>query len=224
MKLMVENWQQLDRKDNHWVKFFNEHPRERVKIVRYGNKDSDSNYLEAAKYFEELKIIKPGSLGLLAPLGFTQNGWVYRDLNQKLFVTQVFGSPMYYAAQWFCDRLSFFKFGDPVVVCEGVLDAECLVELTGYPYVIAQVGSSMSVRLGMMMSLITDKIVLVPDNDKAGEAGAKKSLFSLKQLGVKGAVVTTASHKDTGELWLNGSTVDRLIFKKKLGMVLEGMR
>jgi len=92
-----------------------------------------------------------------------------------------------------------FKYGDLVIVSEGVKDA--LAVATVYPYSLACLGNHLSVKQSAYLKKITDNIVFMGDNDKSGRNTEKINL----KAGCK-AVYYLPDSKDPGCLFESENT------------------
>lgn len=196
-------------KDHPWVQFLQQHPREKLRLLHYVADTAPAlspAVADVIQRFEKTGLVSAGSVGLVTYCGFRQDvcGWLYRDLNTKLFLTEQFFEPLIYVAQAFEDRLSEFQFGDPIVLAEGILDAECVVEMSGFPYVLAYLRSAVSVALMAWLSLLTRRVIVIPDNDAAGEKGVgqnnRKIDWLANMFGVQVQVLRLFESKDAGDV------------------------
>jgi len=67
----------------------------------------------------------------------------------------------------------------PIVVCEGLKD--CIALKKVYPYVLANNTSSMGINL-QVLSNITDKFILIYDNDEAGQEGMNTDIKNINEM------------------------------------------
>lgn len=92
-----------------------------------------------------------------------------------------------------------FEFGDPIVVCEGIADAESLGQV--YPYVVSSMTASISPDIASLLSMLTNIVVICYDNDDAGERGSKRAKRTLDKAGVSSRIIKLPEVlKDAGEL------------------------
>lgn len=108
----------------------------------------------------------------------------------------------FYVSQRFEEQLAQYRFGRPIVMLEGVLDCEAFAYLTDYPFVMAYLTSGVNARTAAYISSITDKVLLVPDNDKAGRHGSKTSKSNLESFNVQTLILSTQA-KDFGDVMMN---------------------
>jgi hypothetical protein len=99
---------------------------------------------------------------------------VVRSLKEKRF--SVYGSFPFYG---FGMLRPDFKYGDRVVLVEGVLDRDSFLPL--FPDVLAVLSSSMSLLQASVLSVLTDNVVLMYDNDTAGNAGVERDRRRLQK-------------------------------------------
>lgn len=92
-----------------------------------------------------------------------------------------------------------FKYGDALVLVEGILDAESI--RTMYPYVVSVTTSSLSVYQIHVLKTLTSRIVLCLDQDDSGIQGTRKAYYQLKKNGFHADVCQLPSKiKDPGQL------------------------
>jgi len=108
----------------------------------------------------------------------------------------------FYISQRFEENLQHYRFGRPLVLLEGLLDCEAFAYLTGYPFVMAYLTSGVNAPAAAYISSVTDKVILVPDNDKAGRHGVKQSKLNLESFNVQTQVLKTQA-KDFGDVMSN---------------------
>ena len=106
----------------------------------------------------------------------------------------------FYVSQKFEEQASEFKFGDPIVLLEGPKDVEAFSHLVGYPYVIGYLTSAVSQKLGLFLSSLTDKFLLVPDNDDVGKKLVYQTKKNLQRIHTRVKVLETKA-KDFGDLF-----------------------
>jgi len=114
---------------------------------------------------------------------------------------------------WYKDFLDYDKHEKPkpIILCEGLKD--CIYLKQFYPYVLSN-NTSMVGTSAYMLRNITDKLLLVYDNDNTGLDSMKKDKYKLNRLGFsvdivtqKGSVGTKIKTKDSAE-HLNYSYID----------------
>ena len=92
-----------------------------------------------------------------------------------------------------------FKYGDWLLICEGIMDTD-----VARSFGIASVGMMTSTLTTMQLEivkLLTNKVILCYDNDKAGRAGYKKDSKKLKDLGFEvKCLIQYQDMKDLGDL------------------------
>jgi len=136
---------------------------------------------------------------------FNPSGFMFRSVRAKEFHIWkgVDSGLIFYVANIFDANYASFRYGQPIVALEGVLDAEGFVAMTGYPFVIAYLSSGMSPYLAAFVSSLTDKVLLVPDNDEAGRKGADRTEKYLHKFGVGAYRHIVSKYKDFGDVLEN---------------------
>lgn len=111
-----------------------------------------------------------------------------------------------------------FKLNSPIVLCEGVKDAIYLKSI--YPYTLALNTSNITSVNMEILSSVTDKIVLVYDNDYTGIRSCKVDRESLINKGIQCDFVVP-THKDCAEFIEN--TIGESEFISKLKRTLKNL-
>lgn len=128
------------------------------------------------------------------------NGVVFyvllRDMKEKTFLGYGHISGLFYGMG---SLPQDFKYGTPICLVEGVLDCDSLRPI--YPYTLALYTAMMSIFQLQTLSLLTDKVYLLYDNDETGEKNIPKERLNLIKAGIEHKVL---SHppliKDTGKI------------------------
>lgn len=98
-------------------------------------------------------------------------------------------------------QLTNFHYGDPLVLVEGVADLAGLRLVDKDLNVVALRTNTISQDMYQIYAALTNNIVLLLDNDRAGQRQVDKIKFNLKREGVQAtALKQHASFKDTGEI------------------------
>jgi hypothetical protein len=98
-------------------------------------------------------------------------------------------------------QLQNFKYGDPLFIVEGIADVGGLKIIDPTIPVVALKTNDISKESYEIYKSLTDKIVLILDNDKAGQMQLTKIRLKLKDLGIQTFVIDQfAALKDTGEI------------------------
>lgn len=147
---------------------------------------------------------------LVTYLGFKFRpiGLFFRDMDTKDFRTFVTVKKFkFYVCQNFDDRYTEFRYGEPIALLEGVADAEAFSYLTGYPWVIAYLRSWIGPHLAAFLASLTNQVLVIPDNDPAGQSGYPKIHKNLTAFGMKVDRMDTTP-KDFREVFDNGYVKD----------------
>ena len=215
MGLIRAQLREINGRVNHWTDFLKECPRPKIKFFR--GKMSEPNDPEVEEFCQKMsarknipaeKVLCPSCLYLGTHLGFGchPRGYLFRQLDPKLFLTDDDGVQAFYSSQAFDDQVLQYRRTRPIFMLEGVLDVEVFSEITGYPYVMGYLTSSVPHNLAMMLTMLTNKVILVPDNDLDGKKNWGRenlphSLNFLKRFGVQTDVLQFDDFKDFGDVW-----------------------
>jgi hypothetical protein len=123
----------------------------------------------------------------------------------------------FYASQKFEEQAEDFHFGCPIVLLEGVKDVESFSYLIGYPFVIGYLTSAVSPKLGLFLSSLTNKFLLVPDNDEVGKKCVYQSKKNLQRIHTQVKVFET-KEKDFGDIFFSEDDVKK---KEQVSMLVS---
>ena len=181
------------------------------KVGAYVPEGTDTDFLSQLITGADYGLPKSFVYCLVTYLGFgvRPHGLVFRNLEDKDFRIADFGMRkiMFYVSQRFDENIIAFKYGYPIVLVEGVLDTEAFAALTGYPFVVAYLTSFVNPFTAAFFSTLTNKIMLVPDQDKSAQDNVGKTLDHFKMFGTKVEVFKT-SQKDFGDLYTYRDTLE----------------
>lgn len=98
-------------------------------------------------------------------------------------------------------QLNNFKYGDALFVVEGIADVAGLKLIDPTIPIVALKTNDINKESYEIYKNITNKIVLILDNDKAGQMQITKIRLKLKELGIQTFVIDQfATLKDTGDI------------------------
>lgn len=130
-------------------------------------------------------------------VGDEVSGIIYRGIEEKSFINHGFGKGNFYGIG---DLDPTFKYGDLIVLVEGTIDRDvcnnlitknCLSILT----------SSVSYNQAKVLKYLTNKVLLLLDNDEAGNNGTKQTKKKLNSLGIAVKVIKKSNKiKDLGDI------------------------
>jgi hypothetical protein len=177
-----------------------------MKPVEYYKPDSvlDScKYIRLARKYHYInyklifyKDIRPWGLGgsfstyqsqFFADAGCTIG--VFNTLNSKL-TSIIFRATNSKDFMNYCKTYTFygydlidpnFKYGDWLVITEGIYDADVLRPL--YPNVVATLTSSVTIMMAEVLKLMTNRFIIAYDSDEAGASGFDKAFQRLSRDG-----------------------------------------
>lgn len=91
-----------------------------------------------------------------------------------------------------------FKFGDPVILVEGLMDCDVIKQF--YPNTMAVLTSSLTRNQVATLTRLTDRVILMLDNDEAGKKGTVASEKSLKNKCMVQVFQHHSRLKDAGDI------------------------
>ena len=94
---------------------------------------------------------------------------------------------------------SDFKYGDWVIIVEGIADADIMRGI--YPNILATMTSRITKSQFEVLKLLTNKVILLGDNDEPGRKGTRNNRLLLQDNGFDVKLIYQYSNfKDCGEL------------------------
>jgi hypothetical protein len=185
---------------------------EQVKRVKFKNKQT----------LEWYDPESPFKNSLVTYLGFyiKPMGVMFRDMDTKDFRSYKFynGKAKFYVSQKFDENVYKFRYGDTIVLLEGVLDVEAFSHLTNHPYVVGYLTSGVNQFLAAFLCSLTNKFLIVPDNDAVGKDILPKTMKVFKTFGVVPTVLET-EQKDFGDVWSTRCELDVMKAKQILSII-----
>lgn len=158
---------------------------------------------------------------------------VMRSLDDKIFMDISINSNIVYGLNELPDN---FRYGDTIMLVEGLFDKEVMgayLKDMGYNNIhpIAVLTSSVTNKKAELLSKITDKFIINPDNDKAGENSIERTKTALLKQSY-GAVrikvvknipfcVDYGAVKDIGDCYPISSDVKKYLKEKIDGTMFE---
>ncbi len=149
-----------------------------------------------------IKFMVKQQCALMYPLGFFDvvTGFGLRSLTDKKFcVYSTIPFALYTSYPAIVYRHGF-EFGTPIILTEGVKDAE--VVAMRYAYTFSLQGSTVSAQLAEFLSMFTNTVIIVSDKDEAGDKGRKTTTSRLKKHKVQSHYVFfPGKWKDIAEIY-----------------------
>lgn len=108
--------------------------------------------------------------------------------------------------------LKDIEIGKPVILCEGLKDAQTIKLL--YKYVLAYMTASPGEDVIEYLSKVSKKIIIIGDADKAGRSLKWKEYL-------KGIKKNFLGKKDAGYYWDTNSEVERTLLLKNIEIILK---
>ena len=178
--------------DFHWSKLF---AWDRGKDFRIATPVHAVSH-QGGKWIQE--FTKTYGPAVVMPLSLLNKGLGFgaRAIKEKKFSAKLSHVPGFYSAASCFNKP--FVYGTPIMVVEGVLDAE--VASLAYPWVLATLTSKISEAQAFLLSTLTGTVILSFDNDEAGAKGTRFSTPHLTKWGIKYVDMRPGGVKDWGDL------------------------
>lgn len=143
------------------------------------------------KYQRTLFANSGATIAILNELNGNLISVVFRSTTEKEFINY----SLFYSVYGFDMIDDNFKYGDYLVITEGLYDADVLRQI--YPNVVATQTSNVTVTQSIVLKLMTDKFIIAFDSDNAGESGLSKAM---KRLGDVKHLPIYSNDKDIGNM------------------------
>lgn len=112
---------------------------------------------------------------------------------------------------------TILSFGQPIILVEGHLDRDTMSEF--YPNVLALTTNKISNTQKEILTYLSNKFILMLDNDEAGRIGTKDAYYKLKGCKIQ-EIKHLANMKDAGDLnkleFTNKSEYDWVVSNYKM--------
>lgn len=130
-------------------------------------------------------------------IGDKVQGIVFRGIEEKAFINYNLGRGTFYGLG---DLDKDFKYGDLIVLVESAVDRDlCANTIT--KNCLSLLTSSITRAQATVLSNLTNKVLLLLDNDKAGNEGTTSTKKKLNTLGVSTKIITKSNRiKDLGDI------------------------
>jgi DNA primase len=123
-------------------------------------------------------------------------GMLLRATDTKAFMDYGFRSGSFYGLGSLSPD---FKYGDPIMLVEGAIDCDIAKQFITRNC-LAVMTSSVSESKAMVLSCLTNRVLLFLDNDDAGRMGEASSVKKLAKYGVQATVIPKVARiKDLGD-------------------------
>ena len=181
----------LTEEDLHWARVFKWNRGVGFRIATPTHADKSGN-----DWLRD--FVKTFGPAIVMPLTFMSKGLGFgaRSIKGKRFSANLAHVPGFFTPSTCFEQP--FVYGTPIMVTEGVLDAE--VASLAYPWTLAALTSKISEVQAFLLSLITNTVIFSFDNDEAGEKGYRYSQKNMKRWGLQHTDLRPSGVKDWGDL------------------------
>lgn len=187
----------IDKTRNKYEWFAKMYSLNNYRVITSGELLIRGKDLNIPTYIKEFVKNNNEVLLLANYVGDEVSGIIYRGIEEKSFINHGFGKGNFYGIG---DLDPTFKYGDLIVLVEGTIDRDvcnnlitknCLSILT----------SSVSYNQAKVLKYLTNKVLLLLDNDEAGNNGTKQTKKKLNSLGIAVKVIKKSNKiKDLGDV------------------------
>ena len=129
---------------------------------------------ELTKYQKEFIISAGACVAIFNTMNDKPISMVFRALTKKEFMD----ISVCYCAYGFDLIDENFKYGDWLLITEGIYDSDCVRSI--YKNSVAMLTSNITVMQAQILKSLTNRFIIAFDNDSAGDSGYKKTLKRLK--------------------------------------------
>lgn len=215
---------------HRWVQSLMQMGVDKVKYFNPCGEDGSGTVFDLVQKIEAPKIPFSNECCLVTYTGFEPLPLrlLFRRLEKKDFhLVDVQNSKLnFYVSEKFDINFNKFRYGYPIVLLEGVLDVESFSYLTGYPYCIGYLTSTVSEILATFLSTLSDKILIIPDNDGEEKRSLNDRQLSITKRNFAKSGVVPEIHKtkvhDFGDMLSSPDMRDIEELRKKLKNMVKG--
>ena len=174
-----------------YVKLARRYNLKNYRLVLYKDLKKWDIYDSFTKYQKTIFATSGAVIAILNELNGNLVSIVFRSTMEKDFINY----SLFYSVYGFDMMNPDFKYGDYIVITEGLYDADVLRQI--YPNVVATQTSNVTVTQSIVLKLMTDKFIIAFDSDNAGESGLSKAM---KRLGDVKKLPVYPGDKDIGNM------------------------
>jgi hypothetical protein len=148
-------------------------------------------------------FLKSAGPSIISPLTLSNQlmGFIFRSIHDKSYNILSLNNLYFYSSyRTMCYVLNNnIPYGTPYLFSEGMFDSECLSQI--YPLSFSYLTSGISDVLAQFLSMMTNNVIMLTDNDTAGNNGFDKSSSILSKYNVKCMrLAISTEFKDAGDL------------------------
>lgn len=187
----------VDQVRNKYEWFANKYKVDNYKVITSGELLIRGKTLDIPNYIKEFIKDNEEVLLLANYIGDEVSGIVFRGIKEKAFINYGFGKGTFYGIG---DLDSDFKYGDLLVLVEGTIDRDiCSKTIT--KNCLSVLTSTVSNNQARVLKYLTNKVLLLLDNDEAGNRGTEATRRKLHNLGITTYVIPKSNKiKDLGDI------------------------
>jgi hypothetical protein len=174
-----------------YVKLARRYNLKNYRLVLYKDLKNWGIYDSFTKYQKSVFANAGATIAILNELNGNLVSVVFRSTTEKEFINY----SLFYSVYGFDMIDDNFRFGDYIVVTEGLYDADVLRQI--YPNVVATQTSNVTLTQSIVLKLMTDKFIIAFDSDSAGDSGLERAI---KRLGDVKHLSIYPKDKDIGNM------------------------
>ena len=174
-----------------YVKLARRYNLRNYRLVLYKDLKKWGIYDSFTKYQKTIFATSGATIAILNELNDNLISIVFRSTTEKEFINY----SLFYSIYGFDMIDPNFKYGQHIVITEGLYDADVLRQI--YPNVVATQTSNVTVSQSIVLKLMTDKFIIAFDSDDAGASGLEKAM---KRLGDVEHLPIYPKDKDIGNM------------------------
>ena len=167
------------------------------KVITSGELLVRGKYLEIPTYVKEFVRNNNEVLLIANMIEDEVSGFILRGIEEKSFVNYGLGRGIFYGIG---DLDKDFKYGDLLVLVEGTIDRDvCSTFIT--KNCLSILTSAVTKNQAKVIRYLTNKVLLILDNDEAGNKGTQLTKKKLNQLGINVKIINKSNKvKDLGDV------------------------
>lgn len=191
--------------------------------ITYGEILVRGKHLNLPLYIKEFIKVNNEVLLMANMVGNEVLGIVFRGIKDKAFINYGFGKGMFYGIG---DLDKDFKYGDLIVLVEGTIDRDlCSKYIT--KNCLSVLTSTVTKNQAKVLKCLTNRVLLLLDNDEAGNKGTYNTKRKLNALGITAIIIKKSNRiKDLGDLAVllqnNDREAKNIIDMYRVQVILNG--
>lgn len=187
----------ITKQDNKYMYIASKYNLSNYRIISSGEVNIRGKDLDLPFYVREFVRQQGEVIMMCNIIGSEVSGIIFRGIHEKIFTNFGLGKGNFYGLG---DLDDSFKYGDLIVLVEGAIDRDvCKLFITRN--CLSVLTSTVSKNQLQVLQCLTNKVLLILDNDDAGTRGEEATVRKLNQVGITAYTISKSDLvKDLGDV------------------------